>query len=83
VFRWASHLRERELRFVGSVLLTLVIIALYLDTGLRRTEEGGTGWREVDLEALQRRIETGELRDREADWYHPATPEEAAGGGLE
>jgi len=49
---------------------------------LRLADRGGVGWRTVDLGALQRRIESGELRDREADWYHPATAEEATAGGL-
>jgi hypothetical protein len=82
VLTWAAHLRQRELRFLGLVALTLLAIGLYLDEGLRQAELEGAGWRRIDLEALQRRIETGELREREADWYHPATPEEAAGGGL-
>ncbi len=58
------------------------MIALHLNAGLHQAERVGSGWRALDLDALQRRIESGELRDREADWYRPATPEEAAGGGL-
>jgi hypothetical protein len=77
-----GHLHEREVRFLGLVSLTLVLIALHLGAGLRLPGEEGVGWRSLDLDALQRRIGTGELRDREADWYHPASPEEAAGGGL-
>jgi hypothetical protein len=72
------HLHRRELRFLGLVALTLLLISLHLGSSLRLAERSGTGWRTVDLPALQRRIETGELSDREADWYHPATPDEAA-----
>ena len=82
MFAWAAHLRQRELRFLGLIALTLLVIGLYLGEGLHRVEREGTGWRTIDLEALQRRIETGELREREAQWYHPATPQEAANGGL-
>ena len=77
------HWHFRELKFLGVVGLTGLIIVLYLGTGLRLAGHEGSGWRQIDLDALQQRIETGELRDREADWYHPATEEEAAtaGGG--
>jgi hypothetical protein len=75
------HWRARDLRFLGLVALTGVLIALYLDAGLRLASQAGSGWRTLDLDVLQQRIETGELRDREADWYHRATDEET--GGLE
>jgi hypothetical protein len=88
VFRMAAlvgrvaHLHSRDLRFLILVALTLVVIGLHLGSSLRLAGKEGSGWRALDLEALQRRIETGELRNREAEWYHPATPEETAGGGL-
>lgn len=78
----ARHLHRREIGFLGLVAVTLAMIALYLNAGLRLAGPGGAGWRTVDLDSLQRRIESGELRDREADWYHPATSEETVGGGL-
>ena len=53
-----------------------VLIALHLDSSLRLAAEEGSGWRAIDRPALERRIEGGELRDREADWYHPATEQE-------
>ena len=68
----------RELRFLGMVGVTGLIMVVYLATALRPAGVQGGGWRTIDLDALQRRIETGELRDREADWYHEATEEEAA-----
>lgn len=82
MFRSTRHLRGRELGFLGLIVLTLVLIALYLNAGLRLAESTGAGWRKVDLDVLQRRIDEGDLRDREADWYRPATSEEAAAGGL-
>ena len=78
----ARHWHWREFGFLGLVGVTLAVITLYLDAALRLAQQEGSGWRAVDLDALQRRIETGELRDREADWYHPATPAETAGGGV-
>jgi hypothetical protein len=75
------HLRPRDLRFLGLIVLTALTIALYLDASLRLADQGGSGWRKLDLDALMQRIETGELREREADWYHPATEEETEGLG--
>ncbi len=56
--------------------MTGLVIALYLEVGLRLADRDGSGWRTLDLDALQRRIETGELKGREAEWYRPATEEE-------
>lgn len=61
---------------MGLVLLTGAVVVLYLDANLRLVGREGSGWRTLDLEVLRQRIETGELRDREADWYHPASDEE-------
>jgi len=72
------HLHVRELRFLGLIALTLALIALHLGSSLRLAELRGIGWRTLDLPALQRRIDSGELSEREASWYHRATPNEAA-----
>ncbi len=73
---WIKRLQLRELRFLGLIAITASLMALHLGSSLRLADQEGSGWRKIDLEALQRRIETGELRGREADWYHPARPEE-------
>lgn len=73
---WIKRLQLRELRFLGLIAITVLLMALHLSSGLHLADQEGSGWRKIDLEALQRRIETGELREREADWYHPATPGE-------
>jgi len=78
---WIRHLHHRELRFLGLIGLTGVLIALYLGAGLRLAGEEGTGWRAIDLDTLRRRIESGELREREASWYHSSTPEEVRTSG--
>ena len=79
------HIHPRELRFLGLLLITALVIALQLADGLRLAGLTGSGWRVVDRQALERRIGAGDLSDREAVWYHPATPEEtrAAGSGGE
>jgi hypothetical protein len=78
---WIRHLHRRELRFLAFIAVSVSLIALYLSAGLRLAGDTGSGWRSIDLDALQRRIETGELRDREARWYHPSTPEETGISG--
>jgi spermidine synthase len=54
----------------------LLLIAWQLTLTLAEPAGQGQGWRDLDLELLQRRIDAGDLRDREADWYHPAQPTE-------
>lgn len=76
LLRAARHWRGREWRFLAMVLTTGVVIGLHLGSSLRLAGQAGSGWRAIDLPALERRIERGDLRDREADWYHPATEEE-------
>jgi hypothetical protein len=61
---------------MGLVVLTGVVAVLYLTSGLRLVGREGSGWRSLDLDALQRRIDAGELQGREADWYHRSTDEE-------
>ena len=73
--------RLRDLRFLDLIALTGLTVALYLDAGLRLAGREGSSWRTLDLDALQQRIETGELQEREADWYHSATEEETRGVG--
>ncbi len=67
------HLRRmQDLRLVVLIAISLVLIGLHLDEVGQGRSESGSGWRQVDLDALQRRIEAGDLSDREADWYRPA-----------
>jgi len=77
--RQSRHWRPRDLRFLGLVALTGLTIVLYLNKGLHLSAGQGSGWRSLDLDELVKRIETGELRDREADLYHVATEEETRG----
>jgi hypothetical protein len=72
----ARHWHSREARFIGLIALTAVLIALHLGEALRLAAHEGSGHRVVDLRALKARIDADELRDREADWYHPSTAEE-------
>jgi hypothetical protein len=69
----------REAQFLAAVVLTALLIALHLAEGLRLAALGGSGHRVVDRAALERRIDAGDLRDREADWYHRATTRELGG----
>ena len=66
------HLHHRDLGFIGLVGISLILIASYLVAGYGLIDQQGSGWRRIDLKALQQRIDTGDLRDHEASWYHPA-----------
>lgn len=85
MIRPSRHIHERELRFLGLVLVTGCLIALQLGANLRLQGLAGSGWRAVDRPALERRIEAGDLSEREADWYHPSKAQgtRAAGAGRQ
>lgn len=76
------HLHRRELGFLGLIGLTGLLIGLHLGSGLEGVGMAGSTWRAIDRAALERRIEAGDLRDREADWFRPAASPEAPGGLL-
>jgi hypothetical protein len=48
--------------------LTLAGIGLYLQVGPARQE--GTGYRVIDIAAVRRLQDSGDLSTREARWYH-------------
>ena len=73
------HWHAREARFLGLIALSLALIALCLGEALQAAAHPGSGYRVLDRKALERRIQAGELSDREAGWYHPATPDETGG----
>ena len=66
--RYFRHLRDIQL--VGLVCVTLVFIGLFLTAQLRQVELEGSGWRRIDVELLRKRVESGDLSDHEAVWYH-------------
>jgi hypothetical protein len=76
----AKHWHSREVRFLGLIVLTAVLVALHLGEGLRLAGREGSGHRVIDLKALERRIEAGDLTDREALWYHQTRPEDTPDG---
>jgi hypothetical protein len=73
MIRLPRRLQSRDLRFVGLLGLSLLLSGLYLSETLEQAAHPGRGHRRIDLKALERRIQAGDLRDREADWYHPET----------
>ena len=76
------RIHSRELRFLALVLVTCCLIALQLSENLRLQGLAGSDWRTVDLPALQRRIDAGDLSDHEATWYHPAKEQERRASGA-
>ena len=64
------ELHGRNIQFIGLIMLTLIFIGLYISAEFRLAQREGASWRRIDLDTLLERIETGELRDREASWYH-------------
>ena len=69
--RYFRHLRDIQL--LGLICVTLVFIGLFLTAQLQQVELEGSGWRRIDVELLQKRVESGDLSDHEAVWYHVET----------
>jgi len=77
--RYFRHLRDTQL--LGLVGVTLVFIGFFLTAQLQQLEAEGSGWRRIDLELLQQRMESGDLSDHEAVWYH--TEKDGTGDGSD
>ena len=77
-----KHWRSADHRLTALVLLALFGIGGHLVSSLGQLEQTGASWRRIDALALRRLLDSGELSGREADWYHPAKPEEGAGKGA-
>jgi hypothetical protein len=75
--RWLRHSRRREFRFLAFMLANLVCIGGYVASGIGAAPEGSGGWRRIDFQAVESRIDAGDLVRREADWYHALTEEDA------
>lgn len=65
------RIHSRDVFFIGLVGLTLLCITGFLFSGLAGTGIEGGGWRRIDNERLEMRLESGELLRREAEWYVP------------
>ena len=65
-----NHSQLRDVRFVGLVLVNLFLIAGFLVSGSGSGSGPPGGWRRIDLTTLQMRIDSGDLVDTEARWYH-------------
>jgi len=67
--------------------LTGLLIGLQLASGLGHVGISGGGWRAIERAALERRIESGALSEREAEWSRPVLDRgvrkgaRSAGGG--
>ena len=75
--RWLKHVRRREVRFLGFMLVNLFCIAAYVAGGFGVRPEGAGGWRRIDIEAVESLIDAGDLVRKEADWYRPLSEESA------
>jgi hypothetical protein len=74
-----KRIHPRELGFLGLVGSMLVLIGAFLVQVQGTVGQQGSSWRRIDLEALRQRIDAGDLRDREAAWYHPSDGAARAG----
>jgi hypothetical protein len=63
---------------IALLMVNLLGIGLYLGVGPVLRE--GAGYRVVDIAAVRRLLDAGELSRREALWYHPSLPPETSAG---
>jgi hypothetical protein len=68
------HIHGRDRIFIGLISLTLAGILGFLFSGFAETGTPAGGWRRIDTERLEMRLESGELQRREAEWYVPLQP---------
>jgi hypothetical protein len=66
-----THRHHRDFYFIGLVGVTLLSIGGFLLGSVGDTGPESSGWRRIDLERLEMRLDSGELQRREADWYEP------------
>lgn len=69
--RWPRHLRRYDLPLIGLVLFNLICIGAFLAAGAGPQGPATGGWRKIDIAAVRARIDSGELAQREASWWHP------------
>jgi hypothetical protein len=74
------HWHVADYRLLGLLGSTLLCILLFFWQQRGEGVSGG-GWREIDRQAFQQRLDAGDLSNREASWYHPATADELGQGG--
>ena len=67
---WLRHLHPRDYRFLAFVLVNLLCVAAYLFAHVQTLQQETGGWRRIDLDAVMSRIESGDLLQHEAAWYH-------------
>ena len=65
-----THLRRRDVRFLVFVLLNIFCMTGYLLANIEAMQQDSGGWRRIDLDAVLTRIESGDLMQHEAAWYH-------------
>ncbi|MEN8216835.1 MAG: hypothetical protein ABFS56_10765 [Pseudomonadota bacterium] len=67
--RWLTKPQRRDIQFAAFILATLICVGGFLSSGTETTSEQNGGWRRIDIEALTKRINAGDLVNHEAAWY--------------
>lgn len=70
---------RRDWQLLVLVVANLVCVGGFLASNLGDSQPTTGGWRKIDFQALQTRIESGELSSQEASWYHRHEPSSNAG----
>jgi hypothetical protein len=68
---WLTKPHCRDFQFAAFILANLICLGGFLLSGTKTADEqnGGKGWRRINIEALTERINAGDLVNQEAAWY--------------
>jgi hypothetical protein len=66
------HTLTHDWPVIALVAINLAGIGLYLGAG--PTWQEGAGYRVIDIKAVQRMLDSGDLSRHEAEWYQSNTP---------
>lgn len=70
MLRAIRHWHVSDYRLVTLIGTTLILLVIFLAEQSMQRQSTAAGWRPIDFDVVLQKIDSGELSDREADWYH-------------
>ncbi|MCP4700004.1 MAG: hypothetical protein GY862_24605 [Gammaproteobacteria bacterium] len=67
-------LHTQDVRFITLILLNVLCIFGFFFESLGSAGEKPGPWRKVDIEAIEKKMQAGDLTRHEAEWYRAVPP---------